>query len=268
MLLLQFPRNGVWSDVLDFACNPCLCAAVHQLPDIVRSSKSKNTNKKYDQYFVKFTEWCKCHSLESLPANVSTVCIFFSDLFSKKVSSAVLDSYFYAIKWKHEFHLFDNPCDHRLVKLTYDGCRKELSCQSKKKQPINIDILQRIIDVYSVNDVMNLKNLRLCLICILGFSGFLRYSEISLIQMSDIHFNDDHVSIRIRKSKTDQFKHGTLINIARTNTALCPVTWLLKYIKAANLTLASGEYLFSKVRFLKSKDKYVLCDTGSPCVVH
>ncbi|XP_060567360.1 uncharacterized protein LOC132726106 [Ruditapes philippinarum] len=72
-----FPRNGVWSDVLDFACNPCLCAAVHQLPDIVRSSKSKNTNKKYDQYFVKFTEWCKCHSLESLPANVSTVCIFF-----------------------------------------------------------------------------------------------------------------------------------------------------------------------------------------------
>jgi hypothetical protein len=54
------------------------------------------------------------------------------------------------------------------------------------------------------------------------FSVFLRYDEISSIRCKDIIFNDDHLQIKILKSKTDQYRLGNEIVISKGQSFACP----------------------------------------------
>lgn len=92
----------------------------------------------------------------------------------------------------------------------------------------------------------------------------MRFSELSSLQMKDIKIYENHMSLFIKKSKTDQLQKGSEIVIAKTGNKLCPVSWLKNYLAAASLTVSSDEYIFTKVKFLKSKNKYVPVNTLSP----
>ncbi|XP_053405553.1 uncharacterized protein LOC128558980 [Mercenaria mercenaria] len=253
-----------WTNIKRFENHPLLGNAAKRIPDIARSSKSKNTRAKYDSYFERFASWCKSHKFKYLPAEDTTINLFLSGLISKGVGHSVIDGYYYSIKWNHQLMLLTcNPCDSNLVKLVYEGSRKTVCEPVNKKQPVTADIISKIVDKFG-GDNDNLKDLRLCTMCILGFSGFFRYSELSRLKMKNINFQDDYISVNITESKTDQCKSGSEILIAKTQTKLCPVSWLLKYIAVAGLTFASDEFIFTKVRYIKKTDKYVLADTSTP----
>jgi integrase len=254
----------LWKDIHGFETHPILGTAAKRIPEITRASKSKNTRTKYDCYFEKFISWCKLHKFEYLPAKDTTVSLFLSDILGKGVSHSVIDSYFYSIKWNHDLMLVsNNPCDSKIVKLIYAGSRS-LSCQPVvKKSPVTVEILRKIVEKYG-GDSNNLKNLRLCTMCILGFSGFFRYDELSHLQMNHLSFHNTHVSVKVTNSKTDQKKLGSEVIIAKLQTKLCPVSWLLKYIAAAGLNFHSEEFLFTKVRFLRKTNSYVIADSSTP----
>ena len=61
-------------------------------------------------------------------------------------------------------------------------------------------------------DVVTLTDLSMIL---LGFSGFMRLNELSALCYSDISFKNDHLLIKIRKSKTDVFREGRQVLIAK-----------------------------------------------------
>ena len=82
--------------------------------------------------------------------------------------------------------------------------------------------------------------------------------------MKDVSFFNDHISIKIKHSKTDQFNKGADVCIAKTETRLCPVSWLNKYIVSAGLKMYSDQYLFTKIRFCKKQASYTLVDTSTP----
>ena len=120
-------------------------------------------------------------------------------------------------------------------------------------------MLRKIITFYSSNS--NLKSVRLCTLVILGFSGFLRYSEIAYLRMKDLQIFKEHIQINIKCSKTDQYRQGHNIIIAKTGSDLCPVSWVNKYIAVANLIPESDQFLFSPVKYIKSSDSYILSGT-------
>lgn len=186
-----------------------------------------------------------------MPAKPSVVCLYLSSLVVQCVSTSVLDSAFYSIKRFHDVSLKCNPCEDKLVKMCYEGSKRILSKPINKKQPITVEMLHKIVDNFGSN-YSDLSGLRVCTICILGFSGFFRYNELSNITMNDISFSDTHVEINISKSKTDIYRRGNKVVIAKTGNKLCPVNFLKKYIEAANLTLHSCEYLFTSIQFIKS----------------
>ena len=232
-------------------------ASSRRIPDIATNSKAVTTNKKYDGYFHKFADWCKLYGFSPLPAKVNTVCVFLSHLVEKKVSVALLDSYFYTINWKHNLSLLNNPCEDKLAKMTLEGSKRILAAPVKRKEPVTVDMLRKIINLYSSN--LNLKSVRLCTLFLLGFSGFLRYSELADICMKDLQICEGHIQINIKRSKTDQYRQGQNIIIAKTGSDLCPVFWLNKYITLANLISGSDQFLFSPIRYIKSSDSYILC---------
>jgi diphthamide biosynthesis methyltransferase len=62
--------------------------------------------------------------------------------------------------------------------------------------------------------------------------------------MNDISSSDTHVEINISKSKTDIYRRGNKVVIAKTGNKLCPVKFLKKYIEAANLNLHSCIFIY------------------------
>ncbi|KAJ8309298.1 hypothetical protein KUTeg_014172 [Tegillarca granosa] len=244
-----------WKTLNEYKDHENLGLSASLLPKIVRRARSESTNKKYDSYFLKFEKWCILNSFMSLPASVPAVSLFICGLIQQGVSYAVLESYFYSINWFHKISLNSNPCEDNLLKLVMEGGKRILGKPIMKKEPVTVDILNKLVDHFG-KDENNLINLRTCVLCLLGFSGFLRYNELANIKMSDLFFEQGYVKISIRESKTDTYRRGNEIIIAKTGNKLCPVSWLNKYILKAGLSKDSSEYLFTAINYSSKSDTY------------
>ena len=84
----------------------------------------------------------------------------------------------------------------------------------------------------------------------IGFSGFLRSCELLKIKISDIVFHSSYLTIFMESSKTDKYRDGSWVMIAKTGTELCPVDNTLKFIKWANLN--GDDFLFCNLSATKN----------------
>jgi integrase len=201
-------------------------------------------------------------SLQSSPATSTTVIIYIGGLIQQGVSVAVLESHFYAIKWYHDFNFTSNPCSDKFLSLVIEGGRRILGKPVNKKEPFTPEMLRLIVSKYG--DENDLSKLRVCVICLLGFSGFLRYSELSNIKMKNIIFHDSHVELTLDQSKTDIYRRGNTVVIAKTGNDLCPVTWLKKYVQLADLNYNPEFFIFRSLCFFKSQKTYTLNKNNRP----
>jgi hypothetical protein len=62
-----------------------------------------------------------------------------------------LNSNFYAVKWYHDMHLFNDRCSNKLVNIVLEGGKRILSKPIKKKEPITADIIHKLFNFYKNN---------------------------------------------------------------------------------------------------------------------
>ena len=79
-----------------------------------------------------------------------------------------------------------------------------------------------------------------------GIRWIFRYNELAKIRECGVQLFEDLLEIFIESSKTDQYRNGAVVVIARTGTNCCPVAMLERYMHLANISVAnlSVEYLF------------------------
>ncbi|XP_076080334.1 uncharacterized protein LOC143051258 [Mytilus galloprovincialis] len=94
--------------------------------------------------------------------------------------------------------------------------------------------------------------------CLISHAGFLRFSEMVNLKRSDLNFTDIHVSLLIQKSKTDHYREGTQVLIAKTDTQTCPVSMLEKYLLLSNIDAPSSDYIFRSIYLCKKSKSYKL----------
>ncbi|XP_069104366.1 integrase/recombinase xerD homolog [Argopecten irradians] len=82
---------------------------------------------------------------------------------------------------------------------------------------------------------------------LLCFSGFLRFNELSNLLCSDLKICDSYLVLKIRKSKTDQYRHGDEVVISKGQTVACPLTMIRKYIEIAEINLDDNAFLFKPI---------------------
>ena len=66
-------------------------------------------------------------------------------------------------------------------------------------------------------------------------------------------FNDHGMVINVVSSKTDQFREGASLVIARTCTSTCPVSMMQKYLKMAGLSHTADKLFRGIVSTRKSE---------------
>ena len=64
-------------------------------------------------------------------------------------------------------------------------------------------------------------------------------------------FYDEHVEIFVESSKTDQFREGAWVPIARTNSDICPVAMLQRYFRLADIRSDADKLLFRGLSSIK-----------------
>lgn len=126
-----------------------------------------------------------------------------------------------------------------------------------KKKPVDPANIRSIIDRHGAEEA-SLKDLRIAAISSLGFAGFFRFNELANIQPKHFQFYDGFLKMFVPRSKTDVYREGNYVYIAKLESKYYPVAILCSYIEAANLDLSSHLPLFRPLT--KSKSGYSLRD--------
>ena len=109
---------------------------------------------------------------------------------------------------------------------------------------------------------------------IISYCAFLRFNELNNLVCSDIVMHEDYFSIKIRKSKTDQYRLGDTVVCSKLDSLSCPHRVLSMYIKQNHLNLNSEEYLFKpmyrsgSICSLIKKNKKLSYTRTKECIVN
>lgn len=223
-----------------------LAEKVYLLPDLLRKSRAQGTDKKYSYAFQRFQKWVISNGLgsgDALPAKALVVAMYLASLIQSAKSSNPVIAAFYAIKWYHEMCGVDSPTNSKLVTNVLESSKRMFAKPKNRKEPIDVNIISKIYD--SMYEEGNIKSQRMICAFLIAFAGFLRSSELLNIRICDIVFNVAYMAIFIESSKTDKYRDGAWVMIAKTGTKLCPVENVMKYIKWSQLK--DDEYLFCNI---------------------
>ena len=239
----------------------------HPLHGLVKSlssrlldSRSDNTVKKYYYSFMKWEKFSKEHSLISLPASPIHVCLYLVHLLDSGATYSTISTAFYAIKWAHDMCGQLDPTGNAFVQNLVESAKRTAKAPVVKKDPVSNDILISLCTMFQGSaDLTVIRDLTMILLC---YSAFLRFSELSQLKCNDIIIKDDYLVLKIKKSKTDQYRAGDEVLVSKGQSLACPYAMLLRYIGMAHIDIASDMYLFRPL--YKSKDKGGLIKVNKP----
>ncbi|CAG2240881.1 unnamed protein product [Mytilus edulis] len=167
-----------------------------------------------------------------------------------------VETAFYSIKWAHKLANLVDPCESDLVGSIVESSKRILNRPVQKKEPIDATTIKTLFNRFC--NPRTLRDLRLLSICTVSYAGFLRYSELCSIKANNLAFKPEYLEIFISSSKTDCYRNGKSVVIAKTNTPFCPVAILLDYIKAGDIVLTSDMYIFRSIVYVKKYNKLFL----------
>ena len=118
------------------------------------------------------------------------------------------------------------------------------------RQPILPEHIVKLVARFGGSSA-SLADIRDVGFCLVAFAGFLRYDELSRLKWTDISMFDDHMSVFIGKSKTDQLGKGCIRVIAKTGNPSCPCAMLIRYANMAHREFTSDEFIFQRLGYSK-----------------
>lgn len=205
-----------------------------ELRQTAANAQAKNTTRAYERGWQVFVEWCRAARRSFLPAAPETVLLFLQE---KKATLGLpsLQHSVAAISQQHKCAGYDPPpTAHEAVRTIWCGIRWEKGTAPKNaKAPVT---LTELVAMLAQVDRATLTGKRNAALLLVGFAAGLRRSELAARETEDIRSVPGGLSITIRRSKTDQEAQGQRVGIgAHEGTALCPVTALRDWIRAAEI---------------------------------
>ena len=200
--------------------------------EFARHSKAENTLRGYSTDWRNFCQWCEGHGLCPLPAFPDTVAAYIAEC-ARRLKVGSIQRRLNAIAEAHKAAGLDNPTAAGAVRNTMKGIRRTLGTATVQKAPaVTADILAMMSAADS-----GLIGLRDHALILLGFAGAFRRSELVALNVTDLNFGQDGLTVTLRRSKTDQEGQGRPIGIPYgSNPDTCPVRVLRTWLEQAGIT--------------------------------
>jgi len=194
--------------------------------------------------------FCKAINEQPFPVREQLLCRFVASLGQQKLKHRTIKTYLSGIRFA-QIHLgMGNPfLPQSMPQLEYllagiKHVEARAGKPPKPRLPITPEILGHLKARW-LHEPAHPDNVMLWAAACTGFFGFLRAGEFTVPSVRgydpEVHLNvsdlalDSHTApslfrIKIKQSKTDPFRQGVNIFLGATNTSICPVQALVKYL--------------------------------------
>ena len=197
-----------------------------------KASKAGSTVRAYSSDWSAFCEFCQSEGAAALPASPLTVAAWVASM-AGALSAATIRRRLASVSQMHKIAGHVTPTSSEAVKSTFKGVLNVHGSKARKAAPVRAKNLRRLIAEAPVT-ARDARDLALIL---LGFFGAFRRSELVALDIEDLTFTEEGVTVCIRRSKTDQEGRGRTIGVsASPGSAGCPVRALKAHLEASGLT--------------------------------
>jgi integrase len=212
--------------------------AVDRARDFARASRSKNTRRAYASDWAHFSNWCERHHAQVLPASSTAVALYLAELAGEGFKVATIGRRLAAIAEAHKAAKQPSPRSEADVQAVVRGIRRKLGVAQKQARPLLPGELRGIVGKLPAGP----QGARDRALLLLGFAGAFRRSELAGLDVADLEFGEDGVTVTLRHSKTDQEGAGRKVGIPYgSEKGSCPVravkAWLVAAEKATGIPL-------------------------------
>jgi site-specific recombinase XerD len=176
----------------------------------IHDAYSPATMRAYRADWAEFSSYCSECIEQSLPAGSSTVAAFIDRATSIGASSASIRRKLVSIAAVHRWAGHTDATKEPAVKLAVRKMHRKLGRLCKQAEPINQSVYQRMLECTG-DDLRGKRDKALLM---LAYETMRRRSELTSLLVQDIHVTPNGASILLRKSKTDQERHGSWLHIS------------------------------------------------------
>ena len=157
-------------------------------------------------------------------------------------SKSAVEEAVHSVGWVHQLADYPSMFVVPFVHMVLDGLQRKLAKPKVRKEPVTRDMISALVK--SIGIASSLADVRLVAACLLAISAFLCYDEMSKLRCCDITFSPQRMAVRVASSKSDQYRQGDSVIVARTGSFACPVAMLEHYYAMAALPKMSKLCLF------------------------
>ena len=139
-----------------------------------------------------------------------------------------------AIAEAHKAVGLESPTSAGMVRNTLKGIKRMIGTAAVQKTPTLTDDIRAMVDATDAGPIGSRDRA----LILLGFAGAYRRSEMVGLDVPDLGFTRDGLTVTLRRSKTDQEGMGRKIGIPYgSNPETCPVRALQSWIEQASITV-------------------------------
>ena len=242
---------GTWVQLKSLK-DPELRRLAQALPRTVLAGRADSTTRKYLYAFGRWKEWAESRKeVEIFPVHDLHFALYLQYLAEKTESRSAVEVAVSAVSWAHQMAGLQPISGSPFVSAVLSGLQRQLAKPKTKKEPITSDMLSAMVKSCDGS----LSDLRLMAMALLAFAAFLRCDELINLRACDVSFAAGHMAISLPKSKTDQYRDGATVMVARSGTSTCPVAMLERYFDKAALTQSSTSLVFRGIVKTKTGER-------------
>lgn len=237
--------TGAWESLQEVQ-DPELRRLAEALPGTLLQSRASSTTAKYLRAYERWNSWAGQRAeVKAYPVDEVHFALYLQHIGESTQSKSAVEEAVNAISWVQQLADHQPVSTSPLVRATLAGLQRKLAKPRTRKEPITVEMLSKIVG--SLGSAPSLSDIRLTASCLLAFAAFLRYDDLANLRCCDIKIEVSHMTVHITSSKTDQYRQGDSVMVARTGTPTCPVAMLERYVAAAGISLSSSLRLFRAI---------------------
>lgn len=198
----------------------------------VTASRSERTRDAYRMQWSQFTAWCERAGCASLPAAPETVALYLTARAQEGRKVSTLAQALAAISQAHQMAGHASPRSTPVVREAFKGIRRVHGAAPSQKAPL-LGAQLRAMSRALPSTLAGARDRALLLV---GFAGAFRRSELVALEVRDLAFTSEGLTVTLRRSKTDQEGQGRKVGLPYGSAAaVCPVRSLKAWLELAGL---------------------------------
>ena len=221
------------------------------------AARADNTRRALRNGWARWQDWAAAQGRPLLPADPVDLELFLVGHLATacRYGARTIAQSLWAINQRHREAGLEPPGKHPAVLLAMQGLWRQLGAGRKQQKPLTIAQIARM------DFPATLRGLRDKSLLLLGFAAALRRSELVALDVADVTISPAGLTLRIRRSKTDQLGIGADVQVPRSERfpGFCPVEALLDWLAASGI--AEGA-LFRSVQHGRARHRLAGVDVN------